>query len=156
MCNTQSRKAIINTLTIEAMIPTQPTQLLIQKGLKGTSPLRIRPHSNFYLCDKKKNKNCTQSNINFKAGSVHVLPAEAGPAGFSTEDGGSHRCTSEILWSVVFKKLQLFASSVFDSPESSWTGSHLPFASFKMSSRQQVFNESTIFWSQSQVGQSIR
>ena len=66
---------------------------------------------------KKKNRNCTQSNINFKAGSVHVLPAEAGPAVFSTEDGGSHRCTSEILWSVVFKKLQLFASSVFDSPK---------------------------------------
>ena len=75
VCNTQSRKAIINTLTIEAMISTQPTHLLIQKGLKGTSPLRIRPHSNFYLCDKKKRTETVPSvtSISRLAGSMFSL-----------------------------------------------------------------------------------
>lgn len=91
------------------------------------------------LVTRKKKK---QANITFKAGSGHflLLPAKAGDAVFDTEAGGPHHWPLQMLQTVVFKTMQFFCQC-FDTPGSSWDGSHTPLASFKMASRQWVFSK---------------
>lgn len=86
-----------------------------------------------------KNKQ-TQANITLKAGSGRFLffLAKAGDAIFNPEAGGPRPCPSQILETVVFKTLWFFAAK---TAKSLWDGIRLSLASFKMASRQWVFNK---------------
>ena len=127
---------------------THPLQTTCPRKLE-TFSWRTESLSNFWPPDQKKKvenktKQNTQTNYSVKVGSIHaLLPAEAGSAVLITESGGPHHCPSQALQTGVFKTLGNFTSFFFffDSPESSWGGSHLPLASSKMPSKQRMFSE---------------